>query len=177
MSTNSSHVFATHTVAETWCQKILCHLCQWHCAGWSMAGCSRLCNPFPRHRRCRCASGQLSTTMTNWPISMRCLADDLIGLGIKSSASPINEDLTLVSEVQIWRYEMLGCVFSNIMDLVDLDMTLNHWAPNGLVLTFNEAQRPRIYLPGFLTGKTRRLRKSRNNKCDSSLVHQWQIYI
>ena len=55
--------------------------------------------------------GQLSTTMTNWPISMRCLADDLIGLGIKSSASPINEDLTLASEVQISRYEMLGCVF------------------------------------------------------------------
>ena len=79
--------------------------------------------------------GQLSTTMTNWPISMRCLADDLIGLGIKSSASPINEDLTLASEVQISRYEMLGCgFFSNIMDL---GMTLNHWAPNGLVLTFN----------------------------------------
>ena len=103
MSTNSWHVFATHTVAETWCQKILCHLCQWHCAGWSMAGCSRLCNPFPRHRRCRCASGQLSTTMTNWPISMRCLADDLIGLGIKSSASPINEDLVFrSSDIQIW---------------------------------------------------------------------------
>ena len=32
---------------------------------------------------------------------MRCLADDPIGLGIKSSASPINEDLTLASEVQI----------------------------------------------------------------------------
>ena len=78
--------------------------------------------------------GQLSTTMTNWPISMQCLADDLIGLGIKSSASPINEDLTLASEVQISRYEMLGCVFSNIMDL---GLTLNHWAPNGLVLTFN----------------------------------------
>ena len=158
----------THTVAETWCQKILCHLCQWHCAGWSMAGCSRLCNPFPRHRRCRCASGQLSTTMTNWPISMRCLADDLIGLGIKLSASPINEDLTLASEVQISRYEMLGWIWV---------WRLNAWAPNGLVLTFNEAQRPRIYLPGFLTGKPRRLRKSRNNKCDSSLVHQWQIYI
>ena len=55
--------------------------------------------------------GQFSTTLTNWPISMRCLADDLIGLGIKSSASPINEDLTLASEVQISRYEMLGCVF------------------------------------------------------------------
>ena len=42
---------------------------------------------------------------------MQCLADDLIGLGIKSSASPINEDLTLASEVQISRYEMLSCVF------------------------------------------------------------------
>ena len=39
---------------------------------------------------------------------MRCLADDLIGLGIKSSASLINEDLTLVSEVQIggWGAEL-----------------------------------------------------------------------
>ena len=34
--------------------------------------------------------GQLSTTVTHWPISMQCLADDLIGLGIKSFASPIN---------------------------------------------------------------------------------------
>ena len=55
--------------------------------------------------------GQLSTTITNWLISRQRLADDLIGLGIKSSASPINEDLTLASEVQISRYEMLGCVF------------------------------------------------------------------
>lgn len=45
------------------------------------------------------------------------------------------------------------------MDLVDLDMTLNHWAPNGLVLTFNEAQRPRIYLPGFLTGINTTIKK------------------
>ena len=114
MSTNSWHVFATHTVAETWCQKILCHLCQWHCAGWSMAGCSRLCNPFPRHRRCRCARtaqhncdplANKHAVPRRWPNRSWQLM----------RTSPINEDLTLASEVQISRYDMLD-IFARFLD-------------------------------------------------------------
>ena len=174
MSTNSWHVFATHTVAETWCQKILCHLCQWHCAGWSMAGCSRLCNPFPRHRRCRCARtaqhnyDQLANKHAlprRWPNRSW---HQIVCLSNKRGPNASFRS----SDIQIWNVGL--CFFQTSW------IWVWRWTIGLQTGSYWHSTKPSAL--GYICQvswpeKTRRLRKSRNNKCDSSLVHQWQIYI